>query len=160
MSDADIDKVLEAEGYYYDVLGHGNLRVLLNIFKKIAELGKEDKLLVGTNVPSKSAYSPLGCWITIAALSNQFQDVHPGTFIAMATGNVADCYGLNHGRIKEGYALDLIVLDGFGMDSCPFKTLQSGNMCSTSFVMIDGELRMPGCKNVPGPSRRPEFTYK
>ena len=98
--------------------------------------------------------------MNIAALSNANQDVHPATFIAMASGNVADCYGLNHGKIEKGYKLDTILLDGFGYDTCPFKTLQSGNMCSVSFVVMDGELRMPGCKNVPGPSRKPEIINK
>ena len=78
----------------------------------------------------------------------------------MGTGNVADCYGLDHGKIAEGYKLDMVFLDGFVPDDCPFKTLQSGNMCSTSNVVIDAELRMVRCKNVPGVSRNPEFITK
>ena len=116
--------------------------------------------MLGTNVPSMSGYSPLGLWLSIASLSNYYQDVHPAVFIAMATGNVADCYGLDHGKIAKGYKLDTILLDGFGYDSCPFGTLRSGNMCSTSFVIMDGEVRMPHCKNVPGASRKPEFIHK
>lgn len=160
MSDTDIEKVIKEGDFYYDLLGHGNLRVLLNVYKLAKDAGKTGKLMLGTNVPSMSGYSPLGLWVNIAALSNRYQDVHPAAFIAMASGNVADCYGLNHGKIEKGYKLDTIFLDGFGYDTCPFKTLQSGNMCSVSFVIMDGEVRMPHCKNVPGASRKPEFTHK
>lgn len=160
MSDADIEKVLKEGDFYYDLLAHGNVRILQNVYKLAKGLNKVGKLMLGTNVPSISGYSPLGLWLSIAALSNTYQDVHPATFIAMASGNVADCYGLNHGKIAKGYTLDMIFLDGFGYDTCPYKTLQSGNMCSTSFVILDGELRMPHCKNVPGASRKPEFTSK
>ncbi|CVK20296.1 amidohydrolase family protein [Sporomusa sphaeroides] len=160
MSDADIEKVLKEGDFYYDMLAHGNVRILRNVYKLAKSLNKVDKLMFGTNVPSMSGYSPLGLWLSIAALSNTYQDVHPATFIAMASGNVADCYGLDHGKIAKGYKLDIIFLDGFGYDTCPFKTLQSGNMCSTSFVILDGELRMPHCKNVPGASRKPEFITK
>ena len=160
MSDSDIEKVIKEGDFFYDMLGHGNLRILLKAYKLAVAAGKTGKLMLGTNVPSMSGYSPLGLWVNIAALSNANQDVHPATFIAMASGNVADCYGLNHGKIEKGYKLDTILLDGFGYDTCPFKTLQSGNMCSVSFVVMDGELRMPGCKNVPGPSRKPEIINK
>lgn len=160
MSDADIEKVIKDGDFYYDLLGHGNLRLLLKAYKLAVQAGKASKLMLGTNVPSMSGYSPLGLWVSIAALSNANPDVHPAAFMAMASGNVADCYDLNHGKIAKGYKLDTILLDGFGYDTCPFKTLQSGNMCSVSYVIMDGELRMPGCKNVPGPSRKPEVTKK
>lgn len=160
MSDADIEKVIKDGDFYYDLVTHGSLRVLLDVYRLAAENNKLNKLILGTNVPSMSGYSPLGLWTNIAALSNYYQDVHPSVFIAMASGNVADCYGLDHGKIREGYKLDVIFLDGFGYDTCPFKTLQSGNMCSTSNVMIDGELVMVKCKNVPGSSRDPEFKKK
>lgn len=160
MSDADIEKVIKEGNFFYNLVGHGNLRLLLKVYKLAQAAGKANKLLFGTNVPSMSGYSPLGLWLSIAALSNANPDVHPATFIAMASGNVADCYGLNHGKIEKGYKLDTILLDGFGYDTCPFKTLQSGNMCSVSFVVMDGELRMPACKNVPGASKKPEVTKK
>ena len=160
MSDADVSKVITDGDFYYDFVAHGSQRVLLNAYKLAAENNKIDKLMLGTNVPSMSGYSPLGCWTNIATLSNYYQDVHPSVFIAMASGNVADCYGLDHGKIKEGYKLDLVFLDGFDPDVCPFETLKSGNMCSTSNVIIDGKLVMAHCKNVPGVSRNPEFIKK
>lgn len=160
MSDEDIKKVITEGDFYYDMVTHGNLRVLLDVYKIAAENNKANKLLLGTNVPSMAGYSPLGLWTNIAALSNYYQDVHPSVFIAMASGNVADCYGLDHGKIKEGYKLDIVHLDGFNPDTCPFKTLQSGNMCSASNVIIDGELVMPHCKNVPGVSRNPDYIKK
>ena len=160
MSDADIEAVLKEDDFYYDMLAHGNLRLLLKIYQTAQKAGKAGKLMLGTNVPSMSGYSPLGLWVNIAALSNANPDVHPATFIAMASGNVADCYGLDHGKIEKGYKLDTIFLDGFGYDTCPFKTLQSGNMCSVSYVIMDGKVCMPHCKNVPGASKKPEITNK
>lgn len=160
MSDADVEKVIKEGDFYYDLVAHGNLRVALNVYKLAAENNKINKLMLGTNVPSMAGYSPLGLWTNIAALSNFNQDVHPSVFIAMASGNVADCYGLDHGKIKEGYKMDIVFLDGFSPDTCPFKTLQSGNMCSTSNIIIDGNLVMPHCKNVPGASRNPDFINK
>lgn len=160
MSDEDINKVMTEGDFYYSFVAHGSQRILLNAYKLAADNNKVDKLILGTNVPSMAGYSPLGLWTNITTLSNYYQDVHPSVFIAMASGNVADCYGLDHGKIKEGYKLDVVFLDGFHPDTCPFETLKSGNMCSVSNVIIDGKLVMPHCKNVPGASRNPDFISK
>ncbi|NLL64340.1 MAG: amidohydrolase family protein [Clostridiaceae bacterium] len=160
MASKDIEKVMSDGDFYYDVLAHGSSLKILDVYELAVKYGKKDKLMFGSDMPSPAAYSPLGCWTIVATLANAYEDVHPAEFIAMGTGNVADCYGLDHGKIAEGYKLDMVFLDGFVPDDCPFKTLQSGNMCSTSNVVIDAELRMVRCKNVPGVSRNPEFITK
>lgn len=45
-------------------------------------------MMLGTNVPSMSGFSPMGLWIQMAAIS-QNVDLDPALAVCMASGNVA-----------------------------------------------------------------------
>ncbi len=157
MADEDVEDLLANGDYYYDLITHGNVRVLLAVVKLAAEQGKLNKLMLGTNTPSMAGYSPMGLWTSIAAIANMNPQIHPAAIMALATGNVADCYGLKHGRIKEGHQADLLFLDAAYPDDDVFRTLRAGNMPSVASIMVDGRITLTACKNTPGPSRRPEY---
>lgn len=157
MADEDVEDLLVNGDYYYDLITHGNVRVLLAVVKLAVEHRKLNRLMLGTNTPSMAGYSPMGLWTSIAAIANMNPKIHPAAVMALATGNAADCYGLQHGYIKEGYQADLLFLDAAYPDDDVFKTLRAGNMPSVASIMIDGRITMTACKNTPGPSRRPAY---
>ena len=160
MSDEDIEDMLTGGDYYYDIITHGNVRVTLDVVKLAVDYGKFNRLMLGTNTPSMAGYSPMGLWTNIAAIANMNPQIHPASIIAMASGNVADCYDLKHGYLKEGYQADILFLDAAYPDDDVFQTLRAGNMPSVASIMVDGRITMTSCKNTPGPSRRPEYCLK
>ena len=156
MSDEDISRVIREGDFYYELTADGNMRVLKNIVEECAAAGKLGKLMIGTNTPSASGYSPMGVWMGLAAC-NAKRDLAPAVCICMGTGNVADCYGLDYGKIKVGYKADLLFIQAAYPATELNATLKAGDMPAIGCVMIDGDVVMESCKNCPGPERRPSY---
>ncbi len=157
MCDGDIERVIREGDFYYELTADGNMRLLRNIVELCAETGKLGKLLIGTNTPSAAGYSPMGVWMGLAAACNAKRDLDPALCICMGTGNVADCYGLNYGKVKVGYRADLLFIQAAYPATELSATLKAGDMPAIGCVMIDGEVVMDSCKNCPGPERRPAY---
>ncbi len=147
MTNADIDKVLATDAYV-TMVPHGNLKVLLETAEKAIKNGKKDKLLIGSNTP-KDGFTVLGTWVVVAALADKFQDIHPAEFICMASGNIADAYGLDHGKLAVGYKLDLDFLWKYGYDNDAMGTLKAGMVPASGNMILDGKMVMTRHKNVP-----------
>jgi enamidase len=158
MSDADIDKVLATDAYL-TLVPHGNLKVMFDIAEKAMKAGKLGKLLAGSNTP-KDGYTVLGTWVIVAALADKFQDVHPANFICLASGNVADAYGLDHGKLAVGYKLDLDFLGNYGYDPDAMGTLKAGMIPASGCMVLDGKMQMTRHKNVPALLENPKPVYK
>ena len=157
MSDEDISRIIREGDFYYELTADGNMRVLKNIVEECAAAGKLGKLMIGTNTPSASGYSPMGVWMGLAAACNAKRDLDPAVCICMGTGNVADCYGLDYGKIKVGYKADLLFIQAAYPATELNATLKAGDMPAIGCVMIDGDVVMESCKNCPGPERRPSY---
>ncbi len=157
MSDEDVDRVIQEGDFYYDITADGNMRVLVNIVEACARAGKLDRLMVGTNVPSAAGYSPMGVWMGLAAACCGKRDLDPALCICMGTGNVADCYGLDYGKVKVGYQADLLFIQAAYPATELNATLKAGDMPAIGCVMVGGEVVMDSCKNCPGPSQRPSY---
>lgn len=156
MCSHDIRRVVLENDCYYDLIAHGNMKMTLQIINLAAEAGKLDRVLVGTNAPSMAGFSPVGLWMlmgTICALTG----VKPEQAIAMATGNVASCYGLNQGLIEEGYSADILLCDvDLGSSSnCMLEWIASGSIPSVALVIIDGRIVLTRCRNTAPPKRNP-----
>ncbi|MBC5735784.1 amidohydrolase family protein [Lawsonibacter faecis] len=157
MSDGDIFRVIRAGDFYYDLTADGNMRTLVNIVEECSSAGKLGRLMIGTNTPSAAGYSPMGIWMGLAAVCNGKRDLDPALCICMGTGNVADCYGLDYGKVKVGYRADLLFLQAAYPATDLNATLKAGDMPAIGCVMIDGQVVMDSCKNCPGPDRRPSY---
>lgn len=156
MTDDDVRRVIYDEHYYFDVISNGNVKKALNIVNLAKETDKLDKMMLGTNAPSIAGFAPTGLWMlmnTLCALS----DLEPGQAIAMATGNVSKCYGLEQGIIREGYPADLILCDaaigsvGKGL----LETIKVGDIPGVAMVIIDGRIILTQSRNTTPPSRQP-----
>ena len=105
LDDETIKKLVQSGKYWFDCLSNGSEPQLIKIARWAAEAGTADRMLLGTNVPSMSGFSPMGLWIQMAAIA-QNTDLAPEKVFAMASGNVARCYGLDHGVIADGMTAD------------------------------------------------------
>ena len=67
-------------------------------------------MLIASDTPTGTGVMPLALLKSIAELSS-LGGLKPEDAIAMATGNVAQVYGLNTGKLEVGREADLVVLD-------------------------------------------------
>ena len=98
-------------------------------------------MLLGTNVPSMSGFSPMGLWIQMAAIA-QNTDLAPEKVFAMASGNVARCYGLDHGVIADGMTADWVRLPYDLMERISTRIINEVN--GVNRVVYDITSKPPG----------------
>ena len=67
----------------------------------------------------------------------------------MASGNIADASGLDHGKLAVGYKLDLDFLWKYGYDNDAMGTLKAGMVPASGNMILDGKMVMTRHKNVP-----------
>lgn len=62
--------------------------------------------------------------------------------IAMATGNTADLYGLNTGKIEVGREADIIIIDNppGSQGKNALEAIECGDPFGCTLVMVDGEI--------------------
>jgi enamidase len=60
----------------------------------------------------------------------------------MATGNTADVYKLNTGKIEIGRAADLLIMDApqDSAGSVAMETIKIGDLPAIELIMVDGEV--------------------
>ena len=73
----------------------------------------------------------------------------------MATGNVADVYELNTGRIEAGREADLVVVDAphGSQASDALAAIALGDIPGISAVLVDGEVMAERSRNTPMAAR-------
>ena len=71
-----------------------------------------------------------------------FDDIPPAQAIAMGTGNTADLFGLNTGKIEVGREADLLALDSShdAVGKNALEAMQLDDTFGVSMVMVDGQV--------------------
>jgi enamidase len=132
----------------------GNLRSAIDIAEKALAHGSFWRLLIATDTPTGTGVIPLGMLRQMAELAS-LGPLSGRQAIAASTGNVAERYGLNAGRLQVGAAGDLAVLDaplGSTADTA-ISALEQGDLPAVAAVVTDGVLRFVKSRNTPGPVR-------
>lgn len=154
-----LKQLVQSGKYWFDCVSNGSETLLVKVAGWAAEAGTADKMLLGTNVPSMSGFSPMGLWIQMAAIS-QNVDLPPEKVFAMASGNVAKCYGLDHGTIAEGMVADFLFASTGSIKPDMLSTLAFGRVPSVAGTFINGAPGLSACKNMAPPKKRPIFTVR
>ncbi len=152
-----VKQLVQCGEYRFDCVSNGNETMLIKIARWAKEAGTLDKMLLGTNVPSLSGFSPMGLWIQMAALS-QNAGVDPAIAVAMASGNVANCYRLDHGVLAPGMTADFMFTSTGSIKPDMLSTIAYGRVPSVAGTFIDGRPGLKECKNMAPPKKRPIFT--
>ena len=155
---AELTRVIEGTSRAIEVVHNGNPRNALHAMRVLREMGRLDRLVIGTDSPAGSGVQPLGVLRTISLLCS-LGEVDPGIAVAAAGGNTARWRGLDAGRIAVGAAADLVFLDapigGAGRDAA--EAFSCGELPGIGMVMIDGEVKFQRSRNTPPAARIPEL---
>jgi enamidase len=97
---------------------------------------------------------PLGVLKTICEISS-LAGLAPETAVALATGNNADVWNLDTGRIAVGRPADLVVLDApWGSAAADaLGAIAIGDIPGISAVIVDGQVRTLRSRNTPAAAR-------
>ena len=157
LDEETIRKLVQSGKYWFDCVSNGNETLLIKIAQWALEAGTTDKMMLGTNVPSMSGFSPMGLWIQMAAISQNVK-LPPEKVFAMASGNVAKCYGLDHGIIAPDQCADFLFASTGSIKPDMLSTLAFGRVPSVAGTFINGEPGLNRCKNMAPPKTKPVFT--
>jgi enamidase len=125
----------------------GNLRSAIDIAERALAIGHLHRILIATDTPT-------GTGVSLAELASH-GPMTPEQVVTAATGNVADVYGLDAGRIAVGKPADLVVLDAPVGSSAPdaYGALRIGDIPAVACVITDGVVRVTRSRNTPPPSK-------
>ncbi|MFF1465141.1 amidohydrolase family protein [Streptomyces sp. NPDC058330] len=154
LPDGDVDLLLSESGMALQLVQAGSLRAALRIVDRALDTGAEARLVVGSDTPSGFGVMPLAVLKTVVELS-ALSALEPARAWALATGNVADVWGLPAGRLRVGAEADLLVLDA-PLGSAATTALDAmaiGDMPGISAVVTDGVPRFLASRNTPRAAR-------
>ncbi|WP_207536716.1 amidohydrolase family protein [Sabulicella rubraurantiaca] len=154
---AELTKVIEGTKRAIEIVHNGNPRNALHAVNVLREMGRLDRLVLGTDSPAGSGVQPLGVLRTISLLCS-LGELDPGIAIAAAGGNTARWRGIEAGTIAMGRPADLVFLDapigGAGEDAA--EAFIHGELPGIGMVIVDGEVRCGRSRNTPPAARIPE----
>ncbi len=119
----------------------GNQKMADKITHYMADKGQLDKIVFGSDTPTGQGALPNGIQ-RMAMRMAAFNDIPPAQAIAMGTGNTADLFGLNTGKIEVGREADILAID-VGQDAVGQDALEAMTMDDTfgvAMVMVDGQV--------------------
>ncbi|MGO4715280.1 amidohydrolase family protein [Bradyrhizobium sp. 2TAF24] len=155
MKDADFERLVRDSAIALQLCTAGNLRTALLTASLAMSHDAFDRLLIATDTPTGSGIMPLGMLYTISHLASLGR-VAPELAIAAATGNNAQVYGLNAGRIAVGRDADLVLIDApdGGSQATALAAIANGDIAAIGAVVTAGEPRFVGrSRNSPATTR-------
>ncbi|MDB5513007.1 MAG: amidohydrolase [Enterovirga sp.] len=156
MPDRDFPRLVDESEIALQVCTAGNLRTTLLVADLLAKAGRLDRLLIATDTPTGSGIMPLGILYTMSHLAS-LGGMAPEIAIAAATGNNADVYRLNSGRLAPGRDADVVLIDAClgGSQDDALSALRNGDVPAVGAVVTAGIPRFVGrSRNTPETTRR------
>ena len=141
MSDDDLDLLIDNTEFALEVCSSNNYRSTYLVANRLMEIGRLDRLTMGTDTPGGTGVIPRGMLRNILFLSSMC-GMDPGQAIAVATGNTSKAHGLNVGVLKEGAPADLIIAGPVkgSAGTTLSDAISHGDLPGISFVLIDGKV--------------------
>lgn len=146
--------VVEGKDIALQLVHAGNLRSAIHICELAFEHDQFHRIMIATDTPTGTGVIPLGMLRQMAELAS-LGPLSARQAVIASTGNVADVYGLNAGRLQVGRDADLVVMDapiGSEADDA-LGALAIGDLPGIGCVITDGEIRLTKSRNTPVPKR-------
>ncbi len=146
LSDADIDMLCEDGGPpFVEVVQAGGTRSMLRVVEGLAERGRLDRLLIGTDTPTGYGVTSLGVLKTIGDICS-LAGVAPETAWAIASGGGAAAFGSDGNVIERGAVADLVVMDTSlgSVHDTAIDAMAAGEFPGVAVVITDGAVRVRG----------------
>jgi enamidase len=159
LPDHDVDRLFAESGMALQLVQAGNLRAALRIVERARAENALGRIVLGSDTPSGFGVIPLAVLKTVVELS-ALSSLAPAQAWALATGNVADVWGLPAGRLRVGAEADLVVLDAprGSTATTAADAMALGNIPGISAVVTDGVPRFLASRNTPRAARPAELT--
>ncbi|KUO49776.1 MAG: hypothetical protein APF76_00595 [Desulfitibacter sp. BRH_c19] len=134
-----IQKLIEESDAGLELVVNGNFVNFNKVLQILKERNELDRVILGSDAPT--GQSSLQGAINLAIVkASSLNDIAPEKVIAMATGNTADLYKLNKGKIEVGREADIVIIDhppgSVGKDA--LEAIQTGDPFGCSLVVVDG----------------------
>ncbi len=145
MSDADLLRTIAETRFALEICSSGNDRSTLLAARRMKELGRLDRLTLGTDTPGGTGVIPRGMLRNICYLAGVC-GLSAAEAIAVATGNTAKAHGLDVGVLRPGAPADLLVAAPVeGSSGKPLAaTSAHGDLPGISHILVDGEPLVDG----------------
>jgi len=136
-----IQRLMDESDAALELVVNGNFVNFNKMLRYMDQKGQLGRLVMGSDSPTGQASMPGSmnrCIVKAACLN----DIPAWKAICMATGNSADLYGLNTGKIEVGYEADIQVIDcppgSCGKDA--LAAIECGDPFGNSMVIVDGRI--------------------
>lgn len=146
--------VVEGHDIALQLVHAGNLRSAIHIAELALAENQFHRIMIATDTPTGTGVIPLGMLRQMAELAS-LGPMTARQAVAASTGNVADVYGLDSGKLEVGRAADLVIMDApLGSDAhTALDCLAIGDLPGISCVISDGLVRLTKSRNTPAPKR-------
>lgn len=153
--DTDLDAAVTDMPGYLELSYSGNHRALLRVAEQARDRGEVRRLLAGTDTPTGIGITPRAILHTVGLVA-AFAEVPPEQAISIATGNAAEAYRLQTGRLEPGREADILLIDAPEASTARdgLEALAIGDTPTISLIMVDGEIVTLQAANTL-PARRP-----
>ncbi|NPV87013.1 MAG: amidohydrolase family protein [Anaerolineae bacterium] len=140
---SEIQRILDESdpSSYFEYVAVGNQKMADRITQYVLKKDQGHRIMFGSDTPTGQGALPNGIQRMVMRMA-AFNDVPPPQAIAMGTGNTADLFGLNTGKIEVGREADILAID-VGQDAVGKDALEAMTMDDTfgvSMVMVDGQV--------------------
>lgn len=139
----DIERILEESdpSSYFELVAVGNQKMADKITDHLKKKNQAKRLVFGSDTPTGQGALPNGIQRMVMRMA-AFNDIPPEQAIAMGTGNTADLFGLNTGKLEVGREADILAIDSshhaVGKDA--LEAMQLDDTFGVSMVMVDGQV--------------------
>lgn len=124
-----------------ELVVNGNFVNFNKMLKHTEAKNELNRIVFGSDAPTGQASLP-GAINRAIVKASSLNEIPAWKCIAMATGNSADLYGLNTGKIEIGREADIQVIDcppgSVGTDA--LKAIENGDPFGNSMVIVDGRI--------------------
>lgn len=138
-----------------EVCSSMNYRATKVVTDRLTEIGRLDRLTLGTDTPGGTGVIPRGMLRNMCYLASMC-GLDPAVAVAVGTGNTALRHGVPGGLLEPGHPADLVVLGPITGSKATdaLDCLALGDLPGISVVMVDGEPLVPGrSEQTPPPIR-------
>jgi enamidase len=142
-----------------EVIQCGNFRILKYVAEKLSKKGQLNRMLMGTDAPSGTGVIPLSQIRTMSYLASCCDGISAAEAICIGTGNNAEKFKLNRGKIEAGREADFVIMDApmgsAGKDA--LEAFEVGDLPGIAFVIVDGKVIVKKSRNTPPATRKPSI---
>jgi enamidase len=155
----EIEKTIARSTVKLEVIFAGNPAIGHRVVGRLVERGELHRLLIGSDTPTSHGVMPIAILRTVYQVASM-NGIPPEQAWAFATGNVADAYRLDVGRIRPGASADLLLMHT-PIDAPTRNALEClarGDLPAITLVMVDGRVIAEHARNTRFSSRK--ITYE